>query len=60
MTKKDYELIAKAINAVVWNYQGEKQAQDAIYTLVETLAEALGQKNARFNKDKFIELANKK
>ena len=60
MTKKHYIAIARALNALVWNYQGEKVAQDVLLSVVDTLSEVFKGQNVRFNKDRFIEAVYKK
>lgn len=60
MTKKDYVLIANAINISACNYCGEKIPQNVIHDIAMTLAEVFEQKNPRFNRQKFIEAVYKK
>lgn len=49
MTRKDYELIAKAVRCVRENDEGGCRLED----VVEALAEALQQDNPRFDKKRF-------
>lgn len=60
MSKKDYILIAQCLNAIVWNYQGEKIAQDTILDIVKVLSEAFKQQNSRFDSERFKEAVFKK
>ncbi len=57
MTKKDYELIAKAIHvSLIWS--GSLEAQDRFIEqhrmTAGYVADALERTNPRFNKDKFM------
>lgn len=63
MTRKDYELIAKSINAIVSEYENQYQdrkdssLQDAIFhfrTLASSIAIDLAKDNPRFSKEKFL------
>lgn len=60
MTKKDYIIIAQCLNAIVWNYQGNKVAQDTILDIVGVLSEAFKQQNNRFDCERFKEAVYKK
>jgi len=52
MTRKDYQLIASAING---QRQGFGRGETvAISSLAETLADALAQDNPRFDRAKFL------
>jgi hypothetical protein len=54
MTKKDYCLIATAINRARWNVsQCNQTSTESIDTLVVYLAAMLKQDNPRFDEDKF-------
>ena len=53
-------LIAQCLNAIVWNYQGEKIAQDTILDIVKVLSEAFKQQNSRFDSERFKEAVFKK
>jgi hypothetical protein len=55
MTKKDYELIAAAINLVGYANVSNEAAQTTLNKLARLLAEQLGNDNPRFNRDKFLQ-----
>jgi hypothetical protein len=52
MTKKDYELIAKAIN---WGVNGNTVVVDGdVHAIIYNLANALENNNAKFDRDRFL------
>jgi len=54
MTRKDYELIAKAIaEAFEWE-QGKTEREHAISRVAHILANSLRNDNPRFNEDRFL------
>jgi len=54
MTRKDYEIIAKAITeAFAWEI-GKKEGEHAISRVAHILANSLRNDNPRFNEDKFL------
>ena len=60
MTRKDYELIAKAIKDVgLWYHVGEGERQHGagvvLFSLAMELARELGADNVRFDKARFLE-----
>jgi len=62
MTKKDYELIAKAINDVYFGLRTHSPATDTreigvqtLGRLVANLGQRLQQDNPKFNPDRFME-----
>jgi hypothetical protein len=60
MTKKDYIIIARGLNAMVWNYQGEGVAQEILAKTVEILSNEFVHDNPRFDAEKFKEACYKK
>jgi hypothetical protein len=52
MTKKDYEIVAKALNAVLWHHESDPATAMAA---VSELSQAFMRDNARFDLQKFIE-----
>lgn len=60
MTKKDYILIAKALNIHAWNSQGQDREQKMLISITETFCEILKSNNTRFDKVKFVEAVFKK
>lgn len=60
MTKKDYIIIAREINALCWNYQGQTEQIEVLLKLSELLSQEFIADNPRFNKDKFINACFKK
>ena len=58
MTRKDYELIAKAIDTSLdkhwWGGEEFPEGTDILRCLVRDLAEALVQDNPAFDRDKFV------
>ncbi len=60
MTKKDYELIARVLNALTWNYQGLKVEQEVLLQVIKSLSNAFKIENTRFNEQKFIDIVYKK
>jgi len=59
MTRKDYELIAKAIKDVgLWYHVGEGERQHGagvvLFSLAMELARELGADNPRFDKQRFL------
>lgn len=59
-TKKDYIIVARAINAHAWNNQGLDKEQKVLIGLVDTLCEEFKRENPRFNAEKFTEACFKK
>lgn len=56
MTKKDYILIAEAIEGTLNNsYQWEQREKEAIHEVAERIAEALQKDNTRFDSIRFLE-----
>ena len=53
MTKKDYELIAKAIKEIA-TLQTNKQAGIAIHTVAANIALHMGNTNPQFDRSKFL------
>ena len=55
MTKKDYELIAEAVNEVIMSEANEIQDQTSTQMyFIEPFAERLARENPRFNREKFV------
>jgi len=55
MSKKDYILIATAINAE-WRYRFDNaEAKAGILGVVHTLADALERENTKFDRQRFVE-----
>lgn len=56
MTKKDYELIAKTFNDVMYSNQGwySESAKQAHTWVAKALAEVFTEENPKFNRDKFL------
>ena len=52
MTKKDYEIVAKALNAVLWHHESDPATAMAA---VRELSQAFIRDNDRFDPNKFIE-----
>lgn len=59
MTKKDYELIARAINVHAWNEQGLPTAK-VVIGIADTIAEELARENTRFDRVRFLDACFKK
>lgn len=59
MTRKDYVLLAEAINGVQQNWRGEddlaRLVRGAVYNVAERIALELAKDNPRFDYRKFME-----
>ena len=55
MTKKDYEIIAQAINEAMVDH--DDRLFYHVYNVVMGIATALERENPRFNKEKFLKAA---
>ena len=63
MTKKDYVLIAKALNNVACNYCGDYPTiapQKLLQEICLILSDEFSKENNRFNRDKFFDAVFKK
>lgn len=63
MTKKDYVLIARALNIVACNYAGgypEANPQKVLEEVSEELSKELERENPLFEKDRFFDAVFKK
>lgn len=54
MTKKDYELIARALKRAHENVNGGQTVEDGAKLAAEYLADALAQDNPRFDRERFL------
>jgi len=55
MTRKDYELIAKAISEAHEDNFGDSSANEGIYWVTGLLADKLAEDNPRFDRFKFVQ-----
>ena len=54
MSRKDYELIARAIAVQMKLFAAEPDSQEAIRSTAERIATALGMDNPRFDRARFL------
>jgi hypothetical protein len=54
MTRKDYELLAKAIREAMWIEEGNTERQYGISRVVHILAFSLQSDNSRFQNERFL------
>ena len=54
MTRKDFEMLAAAIQSSLLEFADPSEGKDGIRTVANTLAQALRHDNPRFDRDRFL------